>query len=58
MTHYLFHHAVQAVTGDLRVRFFHPVTCNIPVEIKAWLLFSCPPLYHLQADTLRRAAYG
>lgn len=52
MTHYLFHHAVQAVTGDLRVRFLHPVACNIPVEIKAWLLFSCPPLYHLQAEML------
>lgn len=50
MTHCLFHHSIQAVTGDLRVRFFHPTACNVSLELRAWLLFSCPPLYHLRAE--------
>jgi len=52
MTHWLFHHAIQALTGDLRVRFLHPVACNEMVELRARLLFACPPLYHLQAEML------
>lgn len=44
MTHCLFHPGVQAVTGDLRVRFLHPVAFNVPLELRAQLLFSCPPL--------------
>lgn len=50
MTHCLFHRGIQAVTGDLRVRFLHPVRCNTTMEIRALLLFSCPPLYHLKAE--------
>jgi acyl-coenzyme A thioesterase PaaI-like protein len=50
MTHCLFHHGIQAVTGDLHIRFLHPVACNVPVELRARLLFSCPPLYHLRAE--------
>ena len=50
MTHCLFHRGIQAVTGDLRVRYLHPVCCNTTVEIRARLHFSCPPLYHLQAE--------
>ncbi len=50
MTHCLFHHSIQAVTGDLRVRFLHPTACNVSLELRAWLLFSCPPLYHLRAE--------
>ncbi|ADW16811.1 thioesterase superfamily protein [Desulfobulbus propionicus DSM 2032] len=50
MTHWLLHHGIQAVTGDLRVRFLHPVACDTPLELRARLLFACPPLYHLQAE--------
>ncbi len=50
MTHCLFHHSIQAVTGDLRVRFLHSTACNVSLELRAWLLFSCPPLYHLRAE--------
>jgi len=50
MTHWLFHHGIQAMTGELRVRFLHPVACNVPVELRSRLLFSCPPLYHLRAE--------
>ncbi len=50
MTHCLFHLGIQAVTGDLRVRFFSPIACDTTVELLAWLHFSCPPLYHLKAE--------
>lgn len=50
MTHCLFHQSIQAVTGDLRVRFLHPVACGVPLELRARLLFACPPLYQLQAE--------
>lgn len=50
MTHCLFHHSIQAVTGDLRVRFLQPTVCNVSLELRAWLLFSCPPLYQLRAE--------
>ncbi|MDX9835430.1 MAG: PaaI family thioesterase, partial [Desulfobulbus sp.] len=42
--HWLFQHDIQAVTGDLRVRYLQPVACNIPLELIAWQIFSCPPL--------------
>jgi acyl-coenzyme A thioesterase PaaI-like protein len=50
MTHCLFHRGVQAVTGDLHVRFLQPVPCNASLEIRAWVLSSLPPLYHLGAE--------
>lgn len=52
MTHCLFHHGVQAVTGDLHVRFVHPVSCNVSLEIRARVLSSRPPLYRLRAEIL------
>lgn len=50
MTHCLFHRGIQAVTGELRIRYLHPVACNVPIVLRARLLCSCPPLYHLQAE--------
>lgn len=50
MTHCLFHRGIQAVTGDLRVRYLHPVRCHTTMDLSARLLFSCPPLYHLKAE--------
>jgi uncharacterized protein (TIGR00369 family) len=50
MTHCLFHHGVQAVTGDLHVRFVKPVSCDASLEIRAWVLSSRPPLYRLRAE--------
>jgi len=52
MTHCLFHHGVQAVTGDLHVRFVEPVSCNVSLEIRAWVLSSYPPLYRLRAEII------
>jgi uncharacterized protein (TIGR00369 family) len=50
MTHCLFHHGVQAVTGDLHVRFVQSVSCDVSLEIRAWVLSSYPPLYRLRAE--------
>lgn len=50
MTHCLFHRGVQAVTGDLHVRFVQPVSCNVSLEIRAWVIASYPPLYRLRAE--------
>lgn len=50
MTHCLFHRGVQAVTGDLHVRFVNPVSCDASLEIRAWVLSSRPPLYRLRAE--------
>jgi uncharacterized protein (TIGR00369 family) len=50
MTHCLFHHGVQAVTGDLHVRFVNPVSCDASLEIRAWVLSSRSPLYRLRAE--------
>lgn len=52
MTHCLFHHGVQAVTGDLHVRFVHSVPCNAFLDLRARILSSRPPLYHLNAELL------
>ena len=50
MTHCLFHRGIQAVTGDLHVRFVRPVPLNVSLEIKAWLLSGSSPLYRLKAE--------
>lgn len=50
MGHCLFHRRIQAVTGDFRVRFLHPVFCNQVLDLRAWLVISCPPLYQLRAE--------
>ena len=50
MTHCLFCRGVQALTGDLHVRFVRAVPCDVPVEIRAWMLSARPPLYRLRAE--------
>ena len=50
MTHCLFHQGIQAVTGDLHVRFVHPVGCEVFLEIQARVLSSHPPLFRLRAE--------
>lgn len=52
MTHCLFHHNIQAVTGDLHVRFVQPVSCDSVVSIRAWILSVSAPLYRLKAELL------
>jgi uncharacterized protein (TIGR00369 family) len=50
MTHCLFHHGIQAVTGDLHIRFINPISYNATVEVLAWLVADHPPLYRLRAE--------
>ena len=50
MTHCLFHQGIQAITGDLHVRFVRPVAYTASLEIRAWLQLSHPPLHQLRAE--------
>ena len=52
MTHCLFHAGIAAVTGDLHVRFLHPVPCEEKVAIRSWVLSAFPPLYSVRAELL------
>jgi acyl-coenzyme A thioesterase PaaI-like protein len=53
MTHCLFNSGIKAVTGDLHVRFLHSVPCNQPLEIRALIVSSRPPLYRLKSELLQ-----
>ncbi len=50
MTHCLFHQRIEAVTGELAVKFVAPVPCDVCLELRGRLLGATPPLYHLAAD--------
>ena len=50
MTHCLFHQGIEAVTGDLHVRFVKAVPCDAPMELRARLLKASPPLYRLRGE--------
>jgi len=52
MTHCLFHHNIQAVTGDLHVRFVQPVPCGSVVSMRALIVSVSTPLYHLKAELI------
>jgi acyl-coenzyme A thioesterase PaaI-like protein len=53
MTNCLFAHGRVAVTGELSVRFRHPVVTNRPATVRAWIEDSFPIL-HLMAAELRQ----
>ena len=50
MTNCLFARGLQAVTGELTVRYRHPVAIGETVIVRAWLQESLPPLHLLQAE--------
>jgi acyl-coenzyme A thioesterase PaaI-like protein len=50
MTNCLFQHKVRAVTGDLRIRYRHPVPATAELEIRAVIEFIKPPLYVMKAE--------
>jgi methionine-gamma-lyase len=63
MTNCLFAHGRCGVTGQLSLRFRHPVASNKPLRLRAWVERSSPPLFILrgelwQADLLRATAVG
>ena len=52
MTHCLFAQGIEAVTGDLNIRYRHPVPINQTVRVHARLDASCPPLYKMQSEII------
>ena len=53
MTNCLFAHGHQGVTGDLKVRFRHPVVTDRVAIVRAWIDRSIPPFYVLQAELIQ-----
>ncbi len=50
MTNCLFHHGIQALTGDLHVRYLHPVPCPADLEIRAWITANHAMLFLLNSE--------
>lgn len=53
MTHCLFHRQIEAVTGELLVKFATPVSYNAWLTVRGWLVSATPPLYVLKAELLQ-----
>ena len=49
MAHCLLHQEIEAVTGELNVRYLEQVDCDGTLNIRAWVDSSLPPLYHLRS---------
>ena len=50
MAHCLLHENIEAMTGELNVRFIDPVAYDSTMAITAWVDSSLPPLYHLKSQ--------
>ncbi len=50
MAQCLLHQNIEAVTGELNVRYLEQVNCDTTLDIKAWVDSSLPPLYHLKSQ--------
>lgn len=50
MTHCLFAQGHAAVTGDLHVRYRHPLDVGQPTIVRAWVTKAAPPLFVLAAE--------
>lgn len=50
MTNCLHYHSIEAVTGELNVKFFNSVPCNASLEIIARIEKDMNPLYLLKAE--------
>lgn len=50
MAQCLLHQDIEAVTGELTVRYLEQVDCDGTLDIKAWIDSSLPPLYHLKSQ--------
>lgn len=53
MTNCLFAHDIAAVTGDLNVRFLHPVKLARPALVRGALEDSSPPLHRLKSELIQ-----
>jgi len=52
MTNCLFHHGIKALTGELLVRFLHPISCDSKLEVRAHILSESSPLYIVKAELI------
>nr|WP_320049832.1 PaaI family thioesterase [uncultured Desulfuromonas sp.] len=50
MTHCLFAHHIKAVTGELKVRFLHPVPAEAPLHLSARITQRLAPVYRVEAQ--------
>ncbi|MDD2308539.1 MAG: PaaI family thioesterase [Desulfuromonadaceae bacterium] len=50
MAHCLFYRNIEAVTGELCIRFVASVPYDANVTLRAWLVAATPPLYQLKAE--------
>jgi len=55
MTHCLFHLGVQAITGELNVRFLKPISCRALLDMRAWVVYARPPLYRVAAEIVHES---
>lgn len=53
MTNCLFSRNIRAMTGELIVRFRHPVAVDSLIGLRAWVLSSSPPLYRMRAELFK-----
>lgn len=54
MTHCLFHRGIRAVTGDLRIRYPHPVPIDRALTLRAWVAKVSSPIYRLQSELIEQ----
>ncbi len=50
MTHCLFYNGIQALTGDLQIRFLKPVPFNAQLQLRAKITTSFRPLYKVDSE--------
>ena len=53
MTNCLFAHGRAGLTGELKVRYRHPVLTNHPAVVRGWIERSSPPLYLTRAELVQ-----
>lgn len=53
MTNCLFAHGHVAVTGELKIRFRHPVSTSEVATVRAWIERSRPPLHAMTARVIQ-----
>lgn len=54
MTNWLFVHNHPAVTAELKVRYLHPVACQVPAVVQARLMEGSGPLFVMTAELLQQ----
>lgn len=50
MAHCLFHQGIQAITGDLHVRYLHPFPSDASLLVRAWIQLIRIPLILLRSE--------